>query len=134
MNDLSAFDGDGERERQICNSSGEGQDGGRGRGAEKNRRINPMHTRMWPRARASLRWFAASGIGAIAGIAGNAHPAESEPASVAALIREWRTLEAACRGSNDPAACDKLNSVGEELGQKGLCFNGYGSGRRWVRC
>ena len=110
MNDLSAFDGD------------------------EARKNNGGRPRMWPRARASLGWFAASGIGAIAGIAGNAHAAESEPASVAALIREWRTLEAACRGSNDPAACDKLNSVGEELGQKGLCFNGYGSGRRWVRC
>jgi hypothetical protein len=89
---------------------------------------------MRPRERLPLGWFAASGISAIAGIAGNAYAAESEPASVAALIREWRTLEAACRGSNDAAACDKLNSVGEELGQKGLCFNGYGSSRRWVKC
>ena len=71
---------------------------------------------------------------AIAGIAGNAYATESEPASVAALIREWRVLEAACRGSNDPAACEKLDSIGQELGQKGWCFNGYGSGRRWVRC
>ena len=71
---------------------------------------------------------------AIAGIAGTARADESGPTSVPALIREWKVLEATCRGSNDPAACDKLNSVGEELGRKGLCFNGYGSGRRWVRC
>ena len=71
---------------------------------------------------------------AIAAIAGNAYATESEPASAVALIREWRALEAVCRGSNDPAACERLDSVGQELGQKGWCFNGYGSGRRWVRC
>ena len=71
---------------------------------------------------------------AITGVAGNARADESEPTSVPARIREWKVLEAACRGSNDPAACDKLNSIGDQLGQKGLCFNGYGSGRRWVRC
>ncbi len=70
---------------------------------------------------------------AIAGIAGNAY-AQGEPESVAALIREWRALEATCRGSNDPVACNQLNGVGQQLGQKGWCFNGYGSGRRWVRC
>jgi hypothetical protein len=70
----------------------------------------------------------------IAGIAGNAYATESEPTSAVALIREWRALEAACRGGNDPAACEKLDSVGQELGQKGWCFNGYGSGRRWVKC
>jgi hypothetical protein len=73
-------------------------------------------------------------ISAIAGIAGNAYATESEPTSAAALFREWRALEAVCRGSNDPAACEKLDSIGQELGQKGWCFNGYGSGRRWVRC
>ena len=71
---------------------------------------------------------------AIAGIAGNAYATESEPSGVLALIREWKALEAACRGSNDPTACEKLNSVGQELGQKGRRFNGYGSGRRWVKC
>jgi hypothetical protein len=71
---------------------------------------------------------------AITGIAGNAYATESEPTSAVALIREWRALEAACRGSNDPAACQKLDSIGQELGQKGWCFNGYGSGRRWVKC
>ena len=71
---------------------------------------------------------------AIAGIAGNGYATESEPTSGPALIREWKILEAACRGSNDPAACERLNSVGEELSQKGWCFNGYGSGRRWVKC
>jgi hypothetical protein len=71
---------------------------------------------------------------AVAGIAENAYATESEPTSAAALIREWKSLEAVCRGSNEPAACEKLNSVGEELGQKGWCFNGYGSGRRWVKC
>jgi hypothetical protein len=71
---------------------------------------------------------------AITGVAGNAYATESEPTSAATLIREWRVLEAACRGSNDPAACEKLNSIGDQLGQKGLCFNGYGSGRRWVKC
>lgn len=71
---------------------------------------------------------------AVAGIAENAYATESEPTSAAALIGEWKSLEAICRGSNEPAACEKLNSVGEELGQKGWCFNGYGSGRRWVKC
>jgi len=28
----------------------------------------------------------------------------------------------------------RLNSVGKQLGQKGWCFNGYASGRRWIRC
>ena len=70
---------------------------------------------------------------AFAVTAGNAHAAESETTSVAGLIREWDVLEAACRGSNEPEACDKLNRIGAELGQKGFCFNGYGSGRRWVK-
>ncbi len=71
---------------------------------------------------------------ASAGLAGNADATDSEPTSAAALIREWKVLEAACRGSNDAAACEKLDSIGQELGQKGWCFNGYGSGRRWVKC
>ena len=70
---------------------------------------------------------------AVAGIAENAYATESEPTSAAALIREWKSPEAICRGSNEPAACDKLNGVGEELGQKRWCFNGYGSGPRWVK-
>jgi hypothetical protein len=70
---------------------------------------------------------------AIAGVAGSAY-ADEAPASVVALIREWRALEATCRGSNDPGACDRLNIVGQELGQQGWCFNGYGASRRWVRC
>ena len=52
---------------------------------------------------------------AIAGIAGNAYATESQPTSAAALIREWRALEAACRGSNDAMACDKRDSVEQEL-------------------
>lgn len=71
---------------------------------------------------------------ALAGVAENSFADEREPMGSAALIREWRSLEAICRGSNDPAACERLNSVGDELGQKGWCFNGYGSGRRWVKC
>ena len=71
---------------------------------------------------------------AIAGIAGNTCATESDLTSAVALIREWKSLEAVCRGSNDPAACEKLDSVGQELGQKGWCFNGYGFRRRWVRC
>jgi hypothetical protein len=74
------------------------------------------------------------GTFAIAWIAGNAHADDAEPASVVALIREWRALEATCRGSGDPGACDKLHNVAQALGQNGLCFNGYGSGRRWVKC
>jgi hypothetical protein len=54
--------------------------------------------------------------------------------SASALIRDWRALDAACRGSNDPATCEKLYSVEQQLGQKGWCFNGYASGRRWVKC
>jgi hypothetical protein len=71
---------------------------------------------------------------ALAGIAGNAYANESEPTSAPALLRDWKALEAARRGSNDPAACEKLDSVGQQLGQQGWCFNGYGSSRRWVRC
>ena len=71
---------------------------------------------------------------AIAAIAGSAYATESEPTSAPALLRDWRALEAACRGSNDLAACEKLDSVGQELGQKGWCFNGYGSSCRWVKC
>ena len=51
-------------------------------------------------------------------------------ASATALIREWRVLEMACRGSNDPAACNNRDSVEQELGQMGWCFNGYSSDRR----
>jgi hypothetical protein len=69
-----------------------------------------------------------------AGIAGHAQADESDPASGAALIREWKSLEALCRGSNDPAACERLNTIADQLGQKGWCFNGYGSGRRWMKC
>jgi hypothetical protein len=71
---------------------------------------------------------------AVAGIVESAYAADSDPTSAAALTREWKSLEAVCRGSGDPEACEKLNSVGQELGQIGWCFNGYGSGRRWVRC
>jgi hypothetical protein len=71
---------------------------------------------------------------AVLGAAENVYATESEPMSAAALIREWKSLEAICRGSNEPSACEKLNSVGEELGQQGWCFNGYSSGRRWVKC
>jgi hypothetical protein len=71
---------------------------------------------------------------ALAGIAGNAYATEGDPMSAPALLRDWKALEAACRGSNDPAACEKLDSVEQQLGQKGWCFNGYGSSRRWVRC
>jgi hypothetical protein len=71
---------------------------------------------------------------AIAGIAGNAYATESEPTSALALVRDWRALEATCRGSNDPVACEKLETVGQALGQRGWCFNGYGSSRRWLRC
>jgi hypothetical protein len=71
---------------------------------------------------------------AVAGIVESAYAADSDPTSAAALTREWKSLEAVCRGSGDPEACEKLNSVGQELGQTGWCFNGYGSGRRWVRC
>jgi len=39
------------------------------------------------------------------------------------------TLEAICRGSNERAACEKLNGVAEELGRRGWFFNGYASGR-----
>ena len=63
---------------------------------------------------------------AIAGIAENAYATESEPTSAAALIREWKALEAVCRGSNESWGMrEKLNSVGQEPGQKGRCFNGY---------
>jgi hypothetical protein len=54
--------------------------------------------------------------------------------SAPALLRDWKALEAACRGNNDLMACEKRDSVGQELGQKGWCFNGYGPSRRWVRC
>jgi hypothetical protein len=68
---------------------------------------------------------------AVAGIAQNAYATESEPTSATALIREWKSLEAICRGSNEASACEKLNGV---VGQQGWCFNGYSSGRRWVKC
>lgn len=71
---------------------------------------------------------------AVAGIAQNAYATESEPTSATALIREWKSLEAICRGSNEASACEKLNGVADELGQQGWCFNGYSSGRRWVKC
>jgi hypothetical protein len=71
---------------------------------------------------------------AIAGIAGNACATEGGLMSAPTLLREWKALEAACRGSNEPTACERLDGVEQQLGQKGWCFNGYGSGRRWVRC
>jgi hypothetical protein len=72
----------------------------------------------------------------IVGIAGNAYATEGQPTaeSAVALIREWRALEMACRGSNDPAACDKRNSVAQELGQMGWCFKGYSYDHPWTRC
>jgi hypothetical protein len=71
---------------------------------------------------------------AIAGIAGNAYATGGDPMSAPALLRDWKALEAACRGNNDPTACERLDGVEQQLGQKGWCFNGYGSSRRWVRC
>jgi hypothetical protein len=48
---------------------------------------------------------------AVVGVAENVYATESEPTSAAALIREWKSLEAICRGSNEPSACEKLSSV-----------------------
>jgi transposase len=56
---------------------------------------------------------------AVAGIVENAYATESEATSAAASIRQWKSFEAICRGSNEPAACEKLNSVGEELAKRG---------------
>jgi hypothetical protein len=64
------------------------------------------------------------------GIVGNAHAQDN----VLALIREWRAFEMACRGSGDPAACDKRDGVAQELGQMGWCFKGYNYDRQWTRC
>ena len=54
---------------------------------------------------------------AIVGLAENAFADEGDPMGGAALIREWKALEAVCRGSNNPAACERLNTVGDELGK-----------------
>ena len=49
---------------------------------------------------------------AVAGIAENAYATESEPTSATALIREWKSVEAICRGSNEASACEAQRRSG----------------------
>jgi hypothetical protein len=45
-----------------------------------------------------------------------------------------RLAPSPCRGSNDPAALREAQQRRAGTRQKGWCFNGYGFGRRWVKC